>query len=299
MRKILGLICIMAALPAIAGDGWSLTLELQGWNTDSGLRWDQGGQGTDVTEHTTDFPDEEILPSFAAHLTLHRFFVSVSKAFATEYTGVHDLRAVVTTSTPTSTQTDVHQVQYDSKLERDDLDLTLGWVVGNGFIVIGGYKSIEFTEDTAELSYTLTTTLQGSEGDPIVDSDDVVDPSRRFSESYDYSGPFVGVAYGKRWQKFTFSGNVAYADLDGDYRFSSVFAADPDVPGDTDQALLDNGSSSADGISFTLTGTYAVTDAMGISLGYKHQDYSADKNGDLLIPSLDANGLVFGVRYTF
>ena len=307
MRLIQGLFATtLLCSVAFAGDGWSLTVELQGWNTDSGLAWDGGGNlgslDGDATIHSTDYPDDEILPSLAAHLTVRRFFVSVSKAFSTDYNGNHDLFARRTFATATSLQTDLHQVQYSSTLEREDLDLTLGWVVAKGFIVIGGYKTIDFTEMTTESSYIIDTTLQGSEGDPImVRFDNVHDPSRMFSESYDYKGPFLGVAYAHGWDRFSLSGNLAYADLDGDYEFRAVgVKVDPTDPNNTgQQSLADSGSSSADGLSFTLTGAYAVNDWFGVSLAYKAQNYDASQDGDLLIPDLDASGLLFGTRFTF
>ncbi len=302
-KRLVLCLSAMMSLGVVAGDGWALTVELQGWNTDSGLQWDNGGLlNGDSTLHTTNFPDEEILPTLAAHLTVRRLFVSVSKSLETEYSGDHQLNAIRTFSTATSTQTDRHQVNYDSKLDREDLDFTLGWVLGKGFIVIGGYKTIEFTEKTTESAYVLDTTLQGSEGDPItVRFDDLHDPSRSFSETYDYKGPFLGFAYAHRWEKFTFSGNLAYADLDGDYAFKSIqLTVDPLTQSTTGSVnFTENGSSSADGLSFTLIGAYSITERFSLSLGYKAQNYEASQSGGLLIPDLDASGLMFGVRYTF
>ncbi|MCB1043843.1 MAG: hypothetical protein KDC35_12940 [Acidobacteria bacterium] len=293
---------LMMSLSLMAGDGWSVTVEVQGWNTNSGLQWDAGGNsGGDSTLHTTDFPDDEILPTLAVNLTFGRVFAALSKSFETEYDGDHALFAQRTFTTATSTQTDRHFVTYDAVLDREDLDLTVGWVVGSGFIVIGGYKTIEFNEHTAERSYRLDVTLQGSEGDPVnVTFNDLHDPNRQFDETYDYKGPFLGVAYAKGFDRFTFSGNIAYADLDGDYEFKATqITVDPITQQQTgQQSLLDSGSSSADGISFTVTGAYAVTDWFGVSLAYKSQKYDASQDGNLLIPDLDADGFLFGFRFT-
>lgn len=117
--------------------------------------------------------------------------------------GYSDFYAAVNLASSLS-DADVSEEGEIGDASRTDMDVTIGWNINPSLTVFGGYKTGE-----TEIDFRVRDSVLEDVNDPNVQSS--------FTDSFEESGLFFGVAYGVSLQdagQLSFS--IAYADMDAD-----------------------------------------------------------------------------------
>ena len=277
---------------SLAQDDFIHGLELELWQTHAGIQVEEDPDENAIFRQ--DYPENEIQPSLSAFIARWGVFFKATAALETDYSGslLFGNRAFPITDRVTGeTVTGSFEAALTSTLERNDLDLTLGYSWPFGLAVVGGYKEIRFSESFESLLGFVAITVPDDQGQPVTVVGDLdLDIAYRIS----YKGPFVGVAWSDylRFGNLAYDISAAYADLDGDY-WQSVGLS---FLG-TNTVDVDRFSTEADGFSWRVGISTDISDKLNLALGYKGQTY--DRNSRSAGTDLDSSGVMLRLRYIF
>lgn len=196
---------------------------------------------SDRIETRGDFKLEDNLPYIGGGLTffVDRVFFDISalkaydgKASGSQFASVSDIDRLeplpgssILPSNVTFTDTQTYQLNIDSKFERDEYNLSIGYAVTENFALFGGYR-----KSTTEFNHTrlgdfqanTTSTIPGLIS-PLVETTDqtiTATYSDQIFFDFEQEGPFIGAVYGwdikSGFLNGALSTNLAIAFLDAE-----------------------------------------------------------------------------------
>ncbi|WP_101759884.1 hypothetical protein [Oceanicoccus sp. KOV_DT_Chl] len=186
------------SFPLLAG---ALTVEAQ----QSSVNWIVGGHIGNKTHEL-----EQLLDS---KLSFHVASVTARAAYGDAY--------VAANLSQSFEDADVSEEGETGKASRSDADITVGWNVTPQLTVFAGYKTGE-----TEIDFKVRESV-------IEDTDDDITPA--FTDSFEESGVFVGVAYGWSLGEAGQLGvSLAYADMEAENKLTGTTDEDFDEDDEID-----------------------------------------------------------------
>ncbi len=289
----------LCAMWASAQNKVAFSVELEAWNTEAGLDDDDGLE-------VGSYGDRELMPIIGLAAQYNAFFIKATQSLDTEWSGTASLISVNNdTDDFGNTLRTTLASQFETELERQDTDISIGYSWPSGFSLFGGFKQIDFTESFGLERLTATFDVIDSTG-TLVSSDQLpITGTWVADREVEYDGPFIGVAYGYALSNapITIMGSAAYADLDGEYGF--IQRADLVFQGQALDPLTStlDADLEASGLSWKIGATYSVSQSFSVGLSFRSQTYDVDPvtlpGGVLQLPDLESNGAQLTLRYVF
>lgn len=234
-----------------------------------------GNQPAKVIRSSQEMKRADSIPyiGIGGTVSYDRFFLDLygSKTATGEDKDIPQITVIDTTWTGGQTTT-INSIKTNSKIEREDYSISLGYNLFDNLIIFAGYKKSETDFDDKVFYYNNAYRKNGI----LVDT---FDSKGVLKIKLDQKGPFIGVAYG--WNimdKGVLSVNAALGSFEGTAK-QNVRIEDPSDPS---QPLLSEFKNKGDviGLSTGITWRANITDSLAYSLALSGYNYGyEDKNG--------------------